>query len=185
MDISATFIYTSMLDGTLHGDMHAGNVLVGKHNISLIDFGICHTLPKGFMLHMYKLIDDKSFETIEAMTNMISVYPVPDVVNMETYEILQHTEVRELSNAIGIIQIIINIMIKHKIVIIADITLWLVQYTYLEKHMCFFTPPQTTFLFCVLQYICDQIPFRVNNPSVDVALKMLEKHEAQRILLVE
>ena len=80
MDLSATFVYTSMLDGTFHGDMHAGNVLIDdRNNISLIDFGICHKLPEGFMLHMYKLINDKSFETIEAMMNMISVYQVPHV----------------------------------------------------------------------------------------------------------
>ena len=185
MDLSTTFVYTSMLDGTFHGDMHAGNVLIDdRNNISLIDFGICHKLPEGFMLHMYKLINDKSFETIEAMMNMISVYQVPHVVHRETYERIQHKDVRELSNAIDIIRIIINIMIKHKIVIIADITLWLVQYTYLERHMCLFTPPHATFLFHVLQYIYEQIPFRVNNPSVDIALQMLEKHEAQRTLVM-
>ena len=118
------------------------------------------------------------------MMNMISVYPVPHVVYRETYERIQHKDVRELSNAIDIIRIIVNIMIKHKIVIIADIALWLVQYTYLERHMRLFTPPHATFLFHVLQYIYDQIPFRVKNHSVDIVLKMLEKHEAQRTLVM-
>ena len=45
-------------------------------------------------------------------------------------------------------------------------------------------PPHATFLFHVLQYMYEQIPFMVNNPSVDVAVQMLKKHDAQRILVM-
>ena len=155
LNTSALFVYTSMLDGTFHGDMHAGNVLVDKRNhISLIDFGICHVLPKRFMFQVFMLYQERSLEVIMELMNMISISPISEDVYIEVYTCFQKKEIIEFKNAFDSVRIIIDIMIKHNMVINVDITLWLVQYAYLEYQLSFYTPPDICIFFaCLATYV--------------------------------
>ena len=185
MDLAATFLYTSMIYGTFHGDMHAGNVLIDdRNNISIIDFGICHKLPKGFVLQIFKLFHESCFEVIKDIMDIVSVSPLSHDIYMDAYEKWQVHDINSFKNAIEPIRILINILIKHNIVVCADVTLWLVQYTYLEHHVSFYAPLHYNFMLYVLQYMCEQTPFRVNNPDINNALYLLEKSNLKRTLLI-
>ena len=77
------------------------------------------------------------------------------------------------------LNILMDLMINYKLVLNASATLWILQYSYLEKQVQY---SDELFVLRVIRFMSENIAFRVNIPCIDLILHMLINCEKSRAL---
>ena len=175
--LSSIFFFTSMTECKFHGDMHAGNILIDSpSSFSLIDYGICPSIPNGFITNMCKLFRHVDIENVKHLIDSITAIYVPKYVYEEIF--IQYKQIDVQHN--DIIQnmfVTFDILVKHGILINANIHLWFFQYMYLQAQVQSLCESSDSFYLQVFRYMSQKMEFRVGIPNIDVIIDYFDSKE--------
>ena len=175
------FFYLTLLDGTFHGNMHAGNILIQSNKtMSLLDFGLCPTIPATMLYQYVKLMNENSFCNFSNVLNTLCIYPISEHTLIRIYDDFKKNDMHSSNNLSVILKIMIDLMITYRMVPNANVTMWMLQYSYLEKQL---QHSEEIFILRIVRFMSEIPAFRVNLPCIDVLLLMLNHHEKARIIV--
>ena len=175
---AALFFYLTMLDGMFHGDMHSGNILINPNgNMALLDFGICPTIPKTTVFTFVNLMEDQSFSNLQNVLDILCIRSIPQNTQKRIHEEFKQRNLHVCNDLSVVLNVLMDMMMNYGFVLNANVTLWILQYSYLEKNMQY---SDELFILRVVRFMSKTIAFRVNIPSIDLIFSMLNNDRKSR-----